>query len=156
MAGGGTGVVTSTSETGTFGALLRQHRLAASLSQEVLGKRAQLSVNAIAALERGRRTAPRPRTVVLLADALRLTPAERAGLIGAAVPTRLGAQAKPDGVSPPPGMLSSLPEPLTSFIGREREVLAICTLLCRPEVRLLTLTGTGAWAKLAWGLRSHV
>jgi hypothetical protein len=50
---------------------------------EQLGVRAQLSVNAVAALER-RRTAPRPGTVVLLADALRLTPAERAALISAA------------------------------------------------------------------------
>ena len=65
----------------TFGALLRQHRLAASLSQEVLSERARLSVNAIAALEHGRRTAPRPGTVVLLADALKLAPAERAALM---------------------------------------------------------------------------
>jgi len=90
-------VATTTSEIGTFGALLRQHRLAASLSQEVLGERAQFSVNAIAALERGRRSAPRPGTVVLLADALKLPPAERAALIGAAAGARLGGLAKPDG-----------------------------------------------------------
>jgi len=57
-------------ETVTFGTLLRHYRLAASLSQEALAARARLSVAAIAALERGRRTAPRADTIALLADAL--------------------------------------------------------------------------------------
>jgi len=54
-------------EGAAFGALLRRHRLAASLSQEALAERAGLSANAVAALERGRRSAPRPDTVALLA-----------------------------------------------------------------------------------------
>jgi predicted ATPase/DNA-binding CsgD family transcriptional regulator len=37
--------------------------------------------------------------------------------------------------------------PLTSLIGREHEISAACTLLARPEVHLLTLTGTGGAGK---------
>jgi predicted ribonuclease YlaK len=37
--------------------------------------------------------------------------------------------------------------PLTPLIGREHEVAKICTLLQGPEVRLLTLVGTGGVGK---------
>jgi len=43
--------------------------------------------------------------------------------------------------------LSSLPVSLTALIGREQEVRAICNLLAQPEVRLLTITGTGGVGK---------
>jgi predicted ATPase/DNA-binding CsgD family transcriptional regulator len=42
---------------------------------------------------------------------------------------------------------SSLPAPLTPLVGREREVASVGALLSRPEVRLVTLTGTGGVGK---------
>jgi predicted ATPase/DNA-binding CsgD family transcriptional regulator len=43
--------------------------------------------------------------------------------------------------------LASFPVPLTVLVGREQEVRAICELLSHPEVRLLTITGTGGVGK---------
>ncbi len=55
-----------------FGTLLRRHRLEASLTQEALAERAAISATAVAALERGRRRAPRLTTLRQIARALDL------------------------------------------------------------------------------------
>src|SRR5215813_534237 len=68
----------------TFSSLLRRHRKAAGLTQEELAGRANLSVQAIGALERGDRRAPRKETIDLLAEALALTELEHAALLDAA------------------------------------------------------------------------
>src|SRR5947209_6022673 len=57
--------------------------------------------------------------------------------------------------------LWKVPPTFTSFVGREQEVMAICRLLKQPEVRLLTLVGTGGIGKtrlilqVATTLRDH-
>ena len=67
-----------------FGELLRQHRLAAGLTQRDLARRAGLSLNAVSLLERGERQRPYFHTVTVLADALGLQPGARQTFVTAA------------------------------------------------------------------------
>src|SRR5215831_9153858 len=74
----------SDTESAAFGAVLLRLRAEAGLTQEQLAARAGLSPNAIAALEHGRRRAPRGATVELLAGALELEGDTRAQFVAAA------------------------------------------------------------------------
>jgi predicted ATPase/DNA-binding CsgD family transcriptional regulator len=47
----------------------------------------------------------------------------------------------------------SLPVQLTSFIGREQEITTVCELFRRPEIRLLSLIGTGGVGKTRLALQ---
>ncbi len=67
-----------------FGALLRQFRLDAGMTQQELAERANLSADAVSTLERGARTRPYRETIVLLGRALDLSP-EREALLASAV-----------------------------------------------------------------------
>ena len=49
--------------------------------------------------------------------------------------------------APAPPIRSTLPAPLTALIGRAHEVAATISLLHRPDVRLVTLTGLGGSGK---------
>ena len=118
-----------------FGALLRRFRVTAGLSQEALAERAGLSADAIAALERGRRSRPRAFTLGVLAEALALGAEDRALLVSAA--------AGQDSPRVPPGR--PLPVQLTSFVGRQRELAEVERRV--GQARMLTLLGPGGTGK---------
>ena len=136
-----------------FGPFLRRLRLVAGLSQEELAESAGLSVRGVSDLERGRRTSPRPETVRLLAEALKLNPKERASLIAAAHPELIAE--RPVEISPnlPPSALATPLRPApalvppTRLVGRDAEVERVGGLLQRDDVRLVTLTGPGGVGK---------
>src|SRR3984957_7540934 len=139
-----------------FGALLRRYRLDVGMTQQDLAERANLSVEAIGTLERGARTRPHRDTVALIARALALSPERAAQLesaVGVAHPARPRERAEPvnasllrivhsDPQSPP---RPNLPEQLTSFVGREREVGEVVELV--REHRLVTIVGSGGIGK---------
>ncbi len=52
----------------------------------------------------------------------------------------------------PAGPTVILPRPLTSFVGRERDIAAVLDLVATPDVRLVTLTGPGGAGKTRLGL----
>ncbi|MFG2429081.1 ATP-binding protein [Streptomyces sp. NPDC048590] len=105
-----------------FGALLRELRLARSLTIEGLSEASGISVRGIGDLERDRRAAPQRRTVAALANGLALGEPERERLLAAARTGR-GTSYRPVGVS-------SFPRGVDDFTGRERE-LAVLTGLAR-------------------------
>jgi predicted ATPase/DNA-binding XRE family transcriptional regulator len=133
----------------SFGALLKQYRQAAGLTQEALAERADLSARAISDLERGVNRTPRQETLDLLAQALQLPPRKRVLLITAAHPTGGSTDALDGGPRPP----QNLPVPLTPLIGREADVTRAVRLLERQEVRLLTLVGPSGVGKTRLGLQ---
>jgi transcriptional regulator with XRE-family HTH domain len=126
-----------------FGTFVRQHRVAAHLSQEQLAERSGMSVSAIASLERGRRTAPQRQTVDLLVSALRLEGEGRVEFELAASQARFRRAAQREGSIVPIG--TRLPEYLTSFVGRDAEVAELARLL--RDHRLLTVVGAGGTGK---------
>ena len=125
----------------SFGALLKELRLTAGLTQEGLAARAGLTTNGVSSLERGIRTHPYPHTVRALADGLALTGNQREKLLASA---RNGGPTAPAGA---PGTDGRLPASPTPLVGRERDVEEVVRLLHRDDVRLVTLTGPGGVGK---------
>jgi predicted ATPase/DNA-binding XRE family transcriptional regulator len=129
----------------TFGQLLRRYRLAAGLTQEELAARSAVAVRTISDLERGVSRRAHPSTIDQLAAALPLQLDERATLESA----WRAARPHPTTLAPSEAALpyapNNVPEQLTRFIGREREMEEVMGLL--TEARLVTLTGPGGCGK---------
>jgi predicted ATPase/DNA-binding XRE family transcriptional regulator len=129
----------------SFGALLRQYRERAGLTQEALAERASVTPQAISALERGERRRPYPYTVQVLAEALHLEADERAALLSARAAQRPAPSVQPYTPSLP--LSPALPPSLTPIIGRDTEAASLMNLLRDEAVRIVTLTGPGGVGK---------
>ena len=139
----------------SFGDLLRRFRVAASLTQEALAERCRISPATIAAIEQGRRNAPRLSTVRLIAEALELSTADREVLARAADDGG-AADAGAVAARPPPGtgagLVAGLPTARTSFIGRDREQAMVLAALA--DNRVVSLVGPGGVGKTRLAARA--
>jgi len=131
----------------SFGRWVKLRRIALELTQADLATFVGCAVITIRKIEADER---RPSTQIAerLARHLNLAPQERAAFIQAAQATL-----SPIRLAPPTHAVVSNPQrgyipiPSTALIGRNHELVEVCTRLRRSDVRLLTLTGSGGVGK---------
>ncbi|MEV6123976.1 tetratricopeptide repeat protein [Streptomyces sp. NPDC052077] len=143
-----------------FGELLRGLRLRAGFSQERLAHTAEVSVRALADMERGRTRGPHRRTVELLARGLALGPEEARALEAAAARGR--ARDRPATAPGPPASLPvALPLPLPrdahDFTARERALAAVLGLARDTDTahpHVVVVSGQPGLGKTAFGIHA--
>jgi len=141
-------IAASVNREAEFGLLLGRYRVAKGHTQEQLAERAELSVQAISALESGKRRAPQAATLDMLLKALELAPDDEKALVAAAGRARLrgpkgfGTAALHLATSPNP---HNLPLQLTPLIGRRNEMEDVERRLA--DARMLTVVGPGGIGK---------
>jgi predicted ATPase/transcriptional regulator with XRE-family HTH domain len=139
-------VVDERSKRPAFGALLRSRRVAAGFTQDHLAERARISVQAVSALERGARNAPRGDTLALLTQALELDGDALIEFEAAArASTKLKIRSTQPLFKPPSQKRASLPKFATPFFGRDRESRDLASAIAGGGCT--TLWGTGGVGK---------
>lgn len=124
-----------------FGQLVQRWRVSVGLTQQELADRSSLSVRGISDLERGLKRRPRPHTVRMLADALDLSPEDRAAFFLSAGAGPIARGFSLGRVAPRVTPRPPMPRPAGSFIGRDRELAEIETRLLDGGGRIVTLIG---------------
>ena len=124
----------------TLAQLLRRLRLSAGLTQEELAEAAGISTRSVSDLERGVSRTTRKDTARLIADGLGLTGSARE-LFEAT------ARGRVPGDEDEQREAGTLPIPSAPLVGRGQDVGTVCSLLRRPDVRLVTITGLGGVGK---------
>lgn len=127
-------------DASSFGAMLREFRLAAGLTQEALAERAAMSVDGISALERGINRAPQRETLTLIVSALHLAPDQRQAIQAAA-----SRSSRPRRSAPDTARKHNLPRLATPLFGREDDLNEVQALVAKAQS--LTLTGAGGVGK---------
>ncbi len=139
----------------TFGQWLKQQRRALDLTQAAFAAQAACSTSTVKKIESGA-LAPSRELAEMIAQVLGVPANERAAFVRFArglgpSPAPHSAPALPPAL-PTGAARPTMPAPLTSFIGREREVPAGINLLRSPDVRLLTLVGPPGAGKTRLGI----
>jgi predicted ATPase/DNA-binding XRE family transcriptional regulator len=138
-------------EAADFADVLRLVRTQAGLTQEELAAAARVGINTVADLEQRRHQRTHRPTAERLADALGLPGQVREVFIAAARGQAPAVEvlAAAGDERPPP---TNLPAQLATFIGRDRELSEVRTLMASS--RLVTLTGAGGCGKTRLGLQA--
>jgi non-specific serine/threonine protein kinase len=131
--------------------LLRSHRLKLGLTQEAVAERASLSVHAIQKLEHGT-THPYKDTTTRLVAALHLSAEDEVMFRELGQPAARRRDGKAATTPEFQLTIRELPVALTSFVGRERDLADVCSILVSQ--RLLTLTGVGGCGKTRLALEA--
>ena len=143
-----------------FGQMVREHRQRLGITQEELADRTGVGVRTIRDIEACRVRRPRQATVRLLAKAFGLsdTDGERFYRLASAQPARAPAAVSgEDGESGGRPVPAQLPLDLPGFVGRERELARLDTILAgdahRGSVLVWVLSGTAGVGKTRLALR---
>lgn len=127
----------------SFGAWLKQQRSRLDLTQQELAEQVGCSAILIRKLEADDRR-PSKQMAERVAEVLQIPDDERAQII--ALARRTGT------LSP----TYTLPQILTSFVGRTRELQEIAELLANPQCRLLSLVGLGGIGKTRLAIQAAI
>jgi transcriptional regulator with XRE-family HTH domain len=142
----------------TFGDWLRQRRQALDLTRAALAALVGCSVSALRKFEADQLRPSRP-LAEALARALEIPHEYHAAFVGCARDTpdadtiRLPIPTASRQHPAPLATRSNLPIQPTPLLGRERDVAAVCALVRRSDIRLLTLTGSGGVGKTRLALQ---